>query len=142
MLLLQRPSAVQTLCPQALKSATSNHAPKVQQTLHKLHKSCINWLLDEILPVDITQSVDESEPTEASESTEPSASSDSQEAYSSTVIPTDDATETTESGAGDDDDEDVEYEIVEADTCEDGEWVEAEDVTVRNFLATITTLKT
>lgn len=84
--------------------------------------------------MDVTQSVDESEPTETNE---PSASSDSQEIYSSTLIPIDEDFTTPKSGKekGDDEEDDgeVEYEIVESDTCDDGEWVDADDVTVSFF---------
>lgn len=73
---------------------------------------------DEILPLDITQPVDESEPT-----TEKSDITDGEESTLSSVL----FTETTVKPK---EDEDIEYEIVESDTCDDGEWVEAEDETV------------
>lgn len=75
---------------------------------------------DEILPLDITQSVDESEPT-----TVPSDSTETEESTLTSVLSTDSTPEPKE-----EDDEDVEYELVESDTCDDGEWVDVEDETV------------
>lgn len=84
-------------------------------------------ILDTIIPTDVTHPVDESEPTEEkewdSEGTTVVSSKESEETKSILDITTEEPSKATE-GPGDED----EYEIVPDTNCDDGEWVDSEDL--------------
>lgn len=93
-------SAAQTRLSSARKNATHNLVPKVPPPIFA-SKVNPSFLLDTIIPTDVTKSVDESESKEFTTSVD---------------------IESTPS----DKEKPDEYEIVESDECDDGEWVEQE----------------
>lgn len=87
----------------------------------------ITFSSDSIIPTDVTQDLDESEPTSQTDKTDTTlqdASENTKETFLTDIfeITTEPSSETTMKEVEDDD----EYEIVPDTNCDDGEWVEVE----------------